>query len=291
MVNGTDAASIAAARECALGHGSVLARAAAVQILRENIPSATISTFTAPQCDPPLTSPGAKPVTVVANTGVDYFFAPIFGMSSGTVSARAVAVWGPASRAFPVPITVDKNQITGCGIPVNLPPPGGSVPCELTYPKDTLSEPRWGILDLSKWNDPTAAPCHVDASTLKNTIDSGGWSQPLPLNGEPPGTEPTYDCLDNGLSFSVWADMVGKTLTFPVIDVPTSLGAGCTGEDAGCQIDTANIVSFVTLKVLSAVNDGSTVVLQVEWLGPDTVPDVPIGSGLDYGLRTTRLVE
>jgi len=291
MVSGADAAALAAAQECAMGHGLESAKAAANSILDDNMSGSTVSTFSAPQCNSPSTR-ADKQVTVTATTGVDYFFAPIFGISDGTVEAHATAVWGPVPEANPIPITVDQRQLFGCNIPRDDLAEGETVPCDLSYPKDTLQEPRWGILDLSQWNNSDAAPCHVDAETLKNLVESGGWPEPLPLNDD--GASATYDCLDNGLSFAVWDDMVGRILTFPVMDVPHSLCQGDhaeAGDPATCQIDTADIVQFVTLRVLSAENDGSTVRLQTEWLGSETVPDGTIGSGLDFGRRAIRLVK
>jgi Flp pilus assembly protein TadG len=294
MVNGTDAAALAAAQACALGRPLDTARAAAVDLLQANKASSDVSAFSAPQCGGGLSTFGAKQVEVLSRTTVGYFFAPLFGFDSGTVVATSTAIWGPIATARPIPITVDQSQLQGCHIPSEI-ADGGSVACELSYPKDALSEPRWGALDLAQWNDPGAAPCHVPASTLVDQIEGGGWPTPLPINQEPllPGEDFgfTPDCLDNGLEFSVWMSMEGKVLTFPVIDIPTSTGDGCTGTDAGCQIDTANIVAFVTLHVISAVNDGSTVRLQVEWLGPTTVPDGDIGGGPDYGSRAIRLVK
>jgi hypothetical protein len=128
-----------------------------------------------------------------------------------------------------------------------------------------------------------------------NEIASGGWPTSLPLNTTPtiPGKGFGYtpDCLDNGLSFSVWMSMEGKTLTFPVMDVATSTCNGSfAGDQPSCEIDTANIVSFVTLKVVSAVNDGSTVRLQVQWLGPTTSEGDP-GTGPDFGNDVIRLVK
>jgi hypothetical protein len=252
--------------------------------------------FSAPQCDDP-TVLGAKTVEVRATVDVNYVFAPVFGLTSGEVGAGAVAIWAPVAQANPIPITVDQAQLTACSIPIQVPAPGSSVPCDIVYPKDTLEEPRWGVLDLAQWNDQDAAPCHVDAATLKDLIDSGGWPTPLPLNGDPPGTVPTYDCLDNGLEFSVWASMEGQVLTFPVIDIPGSTGETkpggmpCNGDQADCQVDTANVVSFITLLVTSVVNNASTVEVHAEWLGPDTSSGGTIGGGVDFGIRTIRLVK
>jgi Flp pilus assembly protein TadG len=291
MVNGTDAAALAAAQECARGHGFELARAAAADVLDDNKDLATISGFSARGCDA-LATPGAKVVTVSSSVPVQYYFAPIFGVDSGAVTSTATAVWGPIKRSRPIPVTVNHDQLGTCSIPTVPPPPGETRHCELTYPKDTLAEPRWGVLDLTKWNDPDAAPCHIDADLLRSEIEQGGWPVDLPINDPAPGQDIAFtpDCIDNGLSFSVWDSLVGKTVTFPVIDVPTSIGDGCTGGDTGCQIDTANVIDFITLRVTSAENDGSTVVLEVEW-SPIVRPSGPVGVGPAFGDNTIRLVK
>lgn len=291
MVGGTDAAALAAAQQCALGRGTANAQAAAAQVLAQNEGGASISTFSAPQCDS-LGSPGAKPVTVTSSVPVDYYFAPIFGFDSGSVAATATAVWGPAMQTRPIPITVNYTQLQGCSIPATPPPPGSTVHCELTYPRDTLQEPRWGVLDLSNWNDADAAPCHIDASTLRDQIVAGGWPEPLPINDPAAGQEfgLTPDCLDNGLSFSVWDELEGRTLTFPVLHVPTSYGDGCTGEEPDCQIHTANVIDFITLHVTDVVNNGSTVVVQTEW-APIVQPSGLVGGRPVFGDNTIRLVK
>jgi hypothetical protein len=258
--------------------------------------------FDMPECDTP-SGLNLKTVTVVASADIDYYFAPIFGISSGDVAARAVAVWGAVAEENPIPITVDQIQLSNCGIFPNDPPPD-PVSCILEYPKDTLEEPRWGVLDLEFWGDPNAAPCSVSADELRDIIAAGGWSEDLDLSGDPPGTSPTMDCLDNGLSFSVWSFMEGKTLTFPVMDIQTSTGTikpgsggDCTGADipelqaAGfdCQIDTANIIAFVVLHVNGVVNAGSTVVVDATF-EITTGGGIP-GGGIDFGDRAIRLVE
>ena len=301
LVTGADAAALAAAQQCALGNGTSAAQAAGMDVLAKNVDLGGLgATFTMPECEAP-SGLNLKTVTVVASADIDYYFAPIFGISSGDVAARAVAVWGAVAEENPIPITVDQIQLNGCGIFPNK-PPKDPVSCILEYPKDTLEEPRWGVLDLEFWGDPNAAPCSVSADELRDIIAAGGWSEDLDLNGN--GTEPTMDCLDNGLSFSVWAFMEGKTLTFPVIDIQTSTGTikpgnggDCTGADipelqtAGfdCQIDTANIIAFVVLHVNDVVNDGSTVIVDAtfEITASGGIP----GGGVDFGDRGIRLVE
>jgi hypothetical protein len=312
LVTGADAAALAAAQQCALGNGSGAATAAGDDVLALDVDLGGLgATYVMPGCDDPDAPAEDRFVEVVATADIDYFFAGIFGIDSGDIAARAVAIYGPVPEAFPIPITVDEQQLLdNCGITAGDPPADGVEDCELTYPKDTLQEPRWGVLDLSQWGDEDAAPCSVDANTLAEIIANGGWPDPLPPNN--------YDCLDNGLSFSVWDSMEGKILTFPVIDFERSTGTfkpnnpplggeDCTGEDvddptdpavvAGfdCEIDTAFVIGFIQLLVESVVNSGSTVVVETDYLGITTGGGTPCLPGqncpADFGIRAVRLVE
>ena len=302
LVTGADAAALAAAQQCAMGNGTSAARTAGMDVLAQNVDLGGLGAiFDMPECDTP-SGLNLKTVTVVASADIDYYFAPIFGISSGDVAARAVAVWGAVAEENPIPITVDQVQLNNCGIFPNK-PPKDPVSCILEYPKDTLEEPRWGVLDLEFWGDPNAAPCSVSADELRDIIAAGGWSEDLDLNDK--GASPTMDCLDNGLSFSVWEFMEGKTLTFPVIDIQTSTGTivpggggeACTGADIpklqeigkDCEIDTANIIAFVVLHVNDVVNDGSTV--RVDTTFEITTGGGIPGGGVDFGDRAIRLVE
>ncbi len=289
VVTGTDAAALAAAQQCALGNGTTAATLAAESVLQDNVDLAvSITEMEMPECDAPA-GPGLRSVTVATSADIEYFFAPIFDIHSGSIGGEAVAVWGPSSAANPIPISVSLDQLSGCGILPTEPPVEGTE-CTIEYPKDTLEEPRWGVLDLSNWDDPDAAPCHVSANDLINIISSGGWADELPLNGDPAGSEPTYTCVDNGLAFSVWSSLVGDSFVFPVIDVATSIGHSpdCTGADSTCRVDTANVVGWIELHVVDVANNGSTVVVDstVELTTGGGIP----GGAFDFGVRGIRLV-
>jgi Flp pilus assembly protein TadG len=306
VVNGTDAAALAAAQQCALGNGSVAAQNAANTVLAQNVQlPVTVTGIEMPECDSPEGTE-LKTVTVTTNADIEYFFAPIFGVADGDIATHAVAIWAAAASANPVPITIDEQQLLDCGIvPGDPPEPDEEIECDLEYPKDTLQEPRWGILDFEHWGDPDAAPCTVSAAELKDMIDNGGYPIGMELNGDPPGSEPTMTCVDNGLSFSVWSAMEGHTLIFPVIDLQTSTGtvkpggAGvpCTGADIpalkaqgeDCEIDTVNVISWIVLRVENVNQNGATVTFD-STTTLTTSGGLP-GGTIDYGVRAVRLVD
>ncbi|MGH2589589.1 MAG: pilus assembly protein TadG-related protein, partial [Actinomycetota bacterium] len=205
VVNGTDAAALAAAQQCALGNGEPAAREAAAAVFGANVQlDFELLVDIPPECATPA---GTEPkfVSVTSSAEIDYFFAPIFGISSGNIATRSVAMWA-AAQINPVPIMVDQDQLEACGIVLNEPPPDDLDPCPLEYDKDALGEPSWGALGLPWWGDRSAwldpQKCGMDANTLRDIILNGGYTEPLDLNGTPPGTAPTYVCVDNGLSDS-----------------------------------------------------------------------------------------
>ena len=301
MVAGTDAAALAAAQQCATGNNEPEARAAAEEVLAKNKSGAVLapSGFQAPECDGGVIS-DPQIVTVESTVDVDYFFAGIFGFDSGPVVAQAQVLWGVLTEAFGAPVTVDFDQLNNCGINPDDPPENEIDDCELEYPKDTLTEPRWGVLDLDNWGDPDAAPCSVSASESSGIINNGGNFELL--------ATPAYDCIDNGLSDSVWEMLEGKTLIFPVLDLDRSTGTvkpnraplggqDCTGEDIedlrlqgfDCEIDTAFIVGWIQLIVTDVSKQGADISVTVDYAGFTTDGGIP-GDGTDFGVRAIRLV-
>lgn len=279
MVNAADAAALAAAQQCALNRGATAATTAANQTAALNDPTATlVSIAFNPSCRPGLTAPGPKTVTVTYRRTVDYFVAPILGFRSGTVTTTATATWAAPGV---VPITVNSLPLQVCPQAAEGEEP---VECTFAYPKYEFENPRWGILDLSRWNQApgsaTGSQCRVDANTIRQIIDGDityTLSDLRPL--------PAYDCLDNGLQFTNWDQLVGGTWWFPIVDVALSRGVvegpnrlrqqwpnGCTGADiptlqqqgGDCRLTDAYVTGFVRMRVLKAENQGSTVVLTME---------------------------
>ena len=311
LVRSADSAVLAAAQQCAMANGEAAARVAADVNAGLNEPGVARRTWVidAAACDD-VTLDALHSVRAGYGESLQLYFAPILGVNSGDVGGEATAVWGPAGNVSMVPITVDWATLTGCGIPLD-PDGNGTQPCTLEYHKDTLQNPRWGALDLSQWGNEFGADvtggCHVSASDLSGAIAGGG--VPTPPDAPPP----TWDCLDNGLSFSVWSGMQGRYLTFPVIDFARSTGKeipnndpadpddDCTGADIpglqstghDCRIDTAYIVGFICLFVTLVSKKGPDITVVTEWRGACTsagIPCLPNADCFDFGVHAIRLV-
>ena len=296
MVAGTDAAVIAAAHECAIGHTYAQANAAANAILAQNKSGAVQNgLISAPGCG--LTPTEPQLVTIHTKVQMDYFFAGIFGFNSGEVGARMRsrsgaswrADWGHRSRS-----TTSSSRTARSRPTTHRTTPVG---CQLEYPKDQLTEPalgRPGPLEVGRRERrPVPRLGQRSRSASSTTAEP---SSPLPT--------PNYDCLDNGLSDSVWDSLVGKILLFPVNDLDRSTGttkpgnADCTGADIpaleaqgkDCQIDTAYIVGWIQLRVNGVSKHGPDISLDVTYLGLTSGGGIPGPGSEDWGARAVRLV-
>jgi Flp pilus assembly protein TadG len=262
MVRGADAAALAAAQQCAAGNGIGAATTAANLTAGLNVDGVDLVSIDADNAAC-AGGPGQELVTVKYTTAVDMFFAPIFGIDTSNVVAQATASW---SAPRPIPITVNAVPLEACEEQPNE-------VCVLDYHKDDLSEPRWGTLDLGAWGQQDATSCPASADEITGIIEDGGW--PTRLSPNPP----TWDCLDNGRQFSSWASLEGRTLWFPIIDIPNSTGfvkpgadVPCMGSDIPaleadgktCQITTGWIIGFKRMTVLSVETNGDTTILHTQ---------------------------
>ena len=309
MVNGADAAALGAAQECATQRNVTSAQAVATDLTVRNRDGATVTSFSAPDCEASTLS-DIRAVSVGTQVGVDYFVAPIVGFDDVTVAADATAVYGPVAGAQAVPISVNYTSLLDCGI-LPYDPDKDPSGCDLEYPKDSLKEPRWGVLDLSEWGDRDAAPCFVSANEAMDIIAGGGYFPEVWLAETGP---PNWDCVDNGLSDSVWEELEGRTLIFPVIDVygdypeegegipsegETQPGSeDCTAApsdplSAECQIDTMNVIMWIQLTVPpgGVTKHGPDVFLRVEWDGGTVTTSGLPGKAPDTGVYAVRLVD
>jgi Flp pilus assembly protein TadG len=219
MVNGADAAALAAAMECGQANGEGPARLQAADLLADNNPAATILPGTAgfrinpgpAQCDGvPSPDPDNNPtVTVTVSVPQEYFFAPIFGINNGTVMATATAEWS-VGDSNPAPLKIDQLKIEEC-LEEGEPNPEGKVDCYFTFEG---TGGQWGWLNLPegwpiKGQDLNPKNCASSKGGTKDLEDyiggMGGMGTPgdpalLPGLWDPTGggNPPTWVCAANG---------------------------------------------------------------------------------------------
>jgi len=219
MVNGADAAALAAARECGLARGDVAAKQAATQLLADNNGAATILPGTAgfqinpsiAQCaGAPSPDPDHNPtVTVTVRVPQQYFFAPIFGINNGTVVATATAEW-TTGATNPAPIRIEGVKVDEC-LAAGTPDSEGRVDCYFTFEG---TGGQWGWLNLPEgWpikgqdsNPMAKCPNTGGTKDLGDYIGGmGGMGTPgsptlLPGLWDPTGggNPPTWVCAANG---------------------------------------------------------------------------------------------
>jgi Flp pilus assembly protein TadG len=219
MVNGADAAALAAAMECGLANGEAAARTEAADLLADNNGAATVTGFQIKpgpaQCaGAPNPDPDHNPtVTVTVRVPQEYFFAPIFGINNGTVVASATAEW-TVGETNPAPIKIDQLKVDQC-IAEGKPDAEGRVDCYFTFEKGASPlNSDWGWLNLPEgWpikdQDPNPPTCTSQKGGSKDLGDyiggMGGMGSPgdptlLPNLWDPTGAgnPPTWVCGSTG---------------------------------------------------------------------------------------------
>ena len=274
MVNGADAAALAAAMECAQARGEVTARQEAAELLADNNGAATILPGTAgfrinpgpAQCDGvPSPDPEDNPtVTVTVSVPQQYFFAPIFGINNGTVVATATAEW-TTGDSNPAPLKLDQLKIDECLDEGEL--IDGKVDCYFTFEKGRQPlNSDWGWLNLPEgWpikdKDLNPMKCSSQAGGSKDLGDyiggmggMGSPGDPTLLPGlwdptEPWGDPPTWVCGATGHKASSveaiqeWVDNVTaqmkqvppKLASEPIVLFPVVACDSAKTPDADCR--------------------------------------------------------
>lgn len=312
MVAGTDAAAIAAARECAMGQPMGAAQGAAQTLLTRNNEAATMTSFEADaaQCsgDTGQLQNQTSLVTVKSSVDQEYFFAQIFGFTSGSVVASATAEWGPAiGVANPVPLRLQAGAVNAC-----LAHEVGYTGDDCTFGFDNSegkTGAQRGILDFPEGWPPEGGPnpmdCESQAGGANDVINylSGAGPDFFPVLWE----SPIYVCAEGGLSASVinwiidWLiDNQGASLIFPVMGEP------CPPL---CPVDTPGgeafpVVGFVKLTVVDAwkgqeakqhcqfpKKSSDVFCIQLQVNDTEIVDGIP-GTGAQYDqLQAVRLVD
>jgi len=282
MVNGADAAALAAARECGLARGDVAAKQAATQLLADNNGAATILPGTAgfqinpsiAQCaGAPSPDPDHNPtVTVTVRVPQQYFFAPIFGINNGTVVATATAEW-TTGLTNPAPLKVDQLKVEEC-VDEGKPDPEGRIDCWFTFEKGGQPlNSDWGWLNLPEgWpvkgqdtNPPNCSSQKGGAKDLGDYIQgmggmgTGGTALPPLWDETGQGNPPTWVCSATGHKAANVADVTawvtnvkslmdqGKLESEPVVLFPV---VACIGAVPPCHpLATTPGVAYPVIKL------------------------------------------
>jgi len=284
MVNGADAAALAAARECGLAHGEAAAKQAATNLLVDNNGAATVTGF---QIDPgpaqcsgaPNPNPdGKNEVTVTARVPQEYFFAPIFGINNGTVVASATAEW-TTGVANPVPLKVDQLKVKDCTKDGSgNPRPAGYDGPECAFAYEKL--PGWSGSDRGFLDFPDGWPIQGQDTNPKDCTSNPGGSSDIQNYIDQMGLQgqagfrpllwnplPTYACTEGGVNADAvkaivdWVNATAALSPPPVVFFPVVAcdGDPTPGDPNSCYpwIGTSGrqaypVVDFVGMRVLGA---------------------------------------
>jgi Flp pilus assembly protein TadG len=215
MVNGADAAALAAAIECAEGNGLGAATAAANHQFEGNSPGSKTTGYA-------LTTIVASPacggtaghITVNYTSQQPFYFAPVLGLPDHkAVTSEATASWGPAGP-FPIAVNLGPpDAFKTCSI--NALP---GTDCYYLFDNNQNGNGDFGFLNLAQWGWPSDQGCN----------GAGGANL---LSGEITGTVgysqyvfniPDHVCQISGLKGRDWnqalASIIGQTRSFPIND-------------------------------------------------------------------------
>ena len=156
MVNGADAAALAAAMECARDKGIGAATAAANDQFEGNSPGSkngyTLNTIVAS----PTCGGTAGHVTVSYTSPQPLYFAPVLGMSDHRdVTTEATASWGPGGP-FPIAVNLGPpNAFKTCSINAT---PGTD--CYYLFDNNQNGNGDFGFLNLAQWGATSDQQCN-----------------------------------------------------------------------------------------------------------------------------------
>jgi len=275
LVNGSDAAALAAARTCSHGGSDVRfasSEAAADFEVQANAPIApnevagTDITFLPPVC-------GLQwgHVTVRYTSNQALYFAPVLGFNhESPVTTTATASWGLGSNN-PIPLVLGGKLLSTCPIPPNG-EPTTSPPqiCATWYDNDDLNNGNFGFLTLDPggWDvDPNMQGCsNPGTNQLTDWID-GTDPASVALNW----TLPTYVCSSSGFhnggnaqqGFDALRQLKGQFRDFPIIWEGWGVPPGSSTPQGSIyqsnRIDKYDVIGFAALKIVDVlrVNDAA----------------------------------
>jgi hypothetical protein len=280
LVNGADAAALAAAQSCGTKEGSATAIAQADFYAAANQNGAHVAggfPIFFPSCDSP-----AGLVTVRVTSNRSLFFAPVLGADpEAAVTTEATASWGGAGIGEKVaPLMLSENRLGSCEIPPEHPEdlPQGTE-CAFWWNNSSggqtdpdLANAEWGSLDLLKWD--ITPPVHCDNSTPPQFEEwmLEGFPLPLPIDssfyGATAGDTHTYVCRGQGMFGQRLDNIISEAavspdpldpdpLYFPVNRPSTQIdsdGMVCSPEDfatTNCSVDKYDIIGFARLYIVA----------------------------------------
>jgi Flp pilus assembly protein TadG len=259
MVNGADAAALAAAQSCAdasLGDPEALAD----EYAAKNVPitdsglTGGIIAGTDPESGRPWTincrADVTGHVTVRYQSDQSLFFAPVLGFShTSEVTSQATASWGAAGAAGPIPLVIYEGffQGTRCNVPFVA---EGTV-CYIWEDNDLSGGGNFGFLDVAEgWDVGKADRCDNagGADQLGDWISGDDPVEILGLNYP----NATWVCTregngGNNVAWNALEDLIGETRDFPIVGVSP-------GDGEPAQVGTPqpkyNVIGFAHFEIL-----------------------------------------
>jgi Flp pilus assembly protein TadG len=322
LVNGADAAALAAARTCERGGddsaqgGYPNPEAAAddkaagnAGITLTDAQSQLNTSFPAPQS--PQCGSAYGRVSVQYTAQQPLYFAPVLGFgTSSPVTTAATASWGLGS-VNAVPLIMSSQLLSTCPQP---PPTGtnviGQPTCGIWYDNDTLNNGNFGFLSLNPegWDVPPGdVPSDCTGAGTGGSNILGDWiAQRVPTSLVLNWTQPTYVCSMGGLkgNSNPWAELDQLANIQAIRDFPiTWEGPGSPGFGAPAQgyvLHSGNIlkydvIGFAALKIRDVLTvqeaGGSSQTTQQPWptsnytynpTGITLQATLPSGSAVSY---------
>jgi len=264
MVAAADAASLAAAESCAVGHLSPLHPGGPNAGLPEDVADQyALKNATGLNSSIANIVPGetvgcetatAGRVTVSYTAPQTIYFGQVVGTGSSTnVTAKATAEWVPGGASNPVPFVIQAGsfQSGNCDIP--------NVPIGTTchFWEDNggggaggFGGSTFGYVDTNPnaWNvDPNGCPINPDKGSLQDYAGLGGYdgrNGPLSSLNYP---DPTWVCGMDGLTTPTFDELWknrDKILAFPVVDGPPNM------VTQGSFVSAWDVIGFVKMKLV-----------------------------------------
>ncbi len=269
LVNGSDSGALAAAKTCADQADATLPETQSDTYATQNVGSLTTGDggiIDVQNCD----TGKSGYVTVQYHQDQRLYFAQVLGFgSTNGVTTKATAAWGPLAGGNVVPIVIEAGMLQGpCDIPgTTLPDPNDDSTwptCPLWYNNNDLGNADWGFMNLDQWGVTPGENCsNAGASNRSDWIENDYTKNQLLLQGDPPGSDPTYVCVDTGHNASDWKDLVDRMLAQPVVLFPVNDCNGQldkSGNVAPCPAtpDKYDIIGFVKLHLTQVLKGNDT---------------------------------